>query len=132
MGRQADSHHGRQVSETTSPCEVPSIVLGGYVNGHDFNAYVKNTSSFRWEDKLTRIMEGKYPRFPKDAVPIAEQIKDIALATHMFKDLSSKEPYTGFHAILLFGTLCRSLNLYGFGGSGTADNHEMSLPIAYE
>ena len=40
-------------------------------------------------------------------------------------DADGTEPTTGFHAVLMFGLACKSVDLYGYMDSGTQDGHVM-------
>lgn len=51
-------------------------------------------------------------------------ISDVAWHMKMFHGPGQRfEPSTGFQALLTFLPLCRNLDLFGFGGSETADGH---------
>jgi len=101
------------------PCNISMLVMGGDVSKAKFHQYVRDASSFRWEDNLLPNLREKgfksfvFPR--NDPLPVSSQSKDVAAAAFMLQSPhEGKEPSTAIHGFLTFVSLCHSVTAYGF------------------
>jgi hypothetical protein len=90
--------------------------MGGGVSKSTFHTYLKDSSSFRWEDSFLPVLKDKSFKgiqFPANGpLLVASQSKDIAAAAHMLA--GEKDPSTALHAFLTFTPICDRVSLYGF------------------
>jgi len=86
------------------------------VSKSTFHTYLKDSSSFRWEDSFLPVLKDKSFKgiqFPANGpLLVASQSKDIAAAAHMLA--GDKDPSTALHAFLTFTPICDRVSLYGF------------------
>ncbi|KAL1529011.1 hypothetical protein AB1Y20_010332 [Prymnesium parvum] len=100
-----------------------------------FGAIVYRGNSERWEPVCSGESQHEPPLHRKArhgyvAVGIeTDLVTNAVLSIRGFERHGSsveRKPTTGFHAVLVFGLLCRSLHLYGFEGEATVDGHEIT------
>lgn len=94
-------------------CPFKTLIL----KGSDFPEYGQ-----AWAERYPVEQPGWRPR--ASVFPVAYQTDEVN--SFAYRLMGGSRPTNGFQAFVLFALMCESLSVYGFSGSGTADNHKFS------